>query len=818
MIRDRYRIGRVLGQPGGFGVTYLAFDERLHTRVAIKEYMPRDVAGRATSDGSEVWSSGGHEETFQHGLDQFLREARTLAQFDHPNVVGVSNYFETNGTGYLVMDYYEGRTVTQRLSDEPDGRMAPETASGIIEEVADGLREVHAEGYLHRDIKPSNIYLTQEGRPILIDFGAARAALGEHSQNLSVLVSPGYAPYEQYRMRGDLGPYTDVYSCGATLYRMVTGTVPEPASERIVDDKLEPPRILNPEVPPELSTVIEEAMAVDGEDRPPTAAALQERLRAVTYETKDEQRSTAPEARSPESPVRDTSPEQSASANTGAPRWASALLGVLVVALLGLGGWADYQYGLVGLFPEGTASGGAALTLPDSIEGDSTGLRASVSSEPNAEPSNAQADSSTPAAAEEPPGPPSEEEDTSSQGQTEDQAPVDIAKNTDEGEETESDETPEEEESASASESQTDGDGADDSAGGQEAEESSTDEPSEQNGNPSYLQKKTVPPIPGETIADRTIPHDAFDPATHRIERVEGADRVGTDIELSSGARLTIEPKGRFTYDPNGTFKAKDAGEEATDGFTYTAVSESGDQKLRGTVKVPIRGENTPPELKGTGELTLRFEQVSPIPSRVLKATDPDDGAGELRFAVRERPTRGEIRVADPASTDTASLFTQRDIEEGRVFYADTTGEAGEDTFTVAVRDANGEGVEGALRVRIEPPDTTGADAMETDTTEMESQKTTADNGKKCRIQFAATNKKNVSGELTPRDSTDLVEGKTAEDLRSRGEEITVRYAKAKRGVAYGLFSKQAGTKSEMDAKLKNVEDVPNGAFISCYR
>jgi len=261
MIRDRYRIGRVLGQPGGFGVTYLAFDERLHTRVAIKEYMPRDVAGRATSDGSEVWSSGGHEETFQHGLDQFLREARTLAQFDHPNVVGVSNYFETNGTGCLVMDYYEGRTVTQRLSDEPDGRMAPETASGIIEEVADGLREVHAEGYLHRDIKPSNIYLTQEGRPILIDFGAARAALGEHSQNLSVLVSPGYAPYEQYRMRGDLGPYTDVYSCGATLYRMVTGTVPEPASERIVDDKLEPPRTLNPEVPPELSTVIEEAMA-----------------------------------------------------------------------------------------------------------------------------------------------------------------------------------------------------------------------------------------------------------------------------------------------------------------------------------------------------------------------------------------------------------------------------------------------------------------------------------------------------------------------------------------------------------------------------
>jgi hypothetical protein len=502
-------------------------------------------------------------------------------------------------------------------------------------------------------------------------------------------------------------------------------------------------------------------------------------------------------------------------------------LGVLVVALLGLGGWADYQYGLIGLFPEGTASGGASLTLPDSIEGDSTGLRASVSSEPNAEPSYAQADSSTPAAAEEPPGPPSEEEDTSSRGQTEDSALVGLEQTAVATKESGTDETSEEEESESARESQTDRDGAADSAGGQEAEESSADGSSEQNGNPSYLQKKTVPPIPGETIADRTIPHDAFDPATHRIERVEGADKVGTDIELSSGARLTVEPKGRFTYDPNGTFKAKDAGDEATDEFTYTAVSESGDQKLRGTVKVPIRGENTPPELKGTGELTLRAEQVSPIPSRVLKATDPDDGAGELRFAVTENPTRGEIRVADPASTDTASSFTQRDIEEGRVFYADTTGEAGEDTFTVAVRDANGEGVEGALRVRIEPPDITGADAMETntadtdttgtDTTEMKSQKTTADNGKKCRIQFAATNKKDVSGELTPRDSTDLVEGKTADDLRSRGEEVTVRYAKAKRGVAYGLFSKQAGTKSEMDAKLENMEDVPNGAFVHCF-
>jgi serine/threonine protein kinase len=715
MIRDRYRIGRVLGQPGGFGVTYLAFDERLHTHVAIKEYMPRDVAGRATSDGSEVWSSGGHEETFQHGLDQFLREARTLAQFDHPNVVGVSNYFETNGTGYLVMDYYEGRTVTQRLSDEPDGRMAPETASGIIEEVANGLREVHAEGYLHRDIKPSNIYLTQEGRPILIDFGAARAALGEHSQNLSVLVSPGYAPYEQYRMRGDLGPYTDVYSCGATLYWMVTGTVPEPASERIVDDKLEPPRILNPEVPPELSTVIEEAMAVDGEDRPPTAAVLQERLRAVTYETKDEQRSTAPEARSPEPPVRDASPERSASASTGAPQWATTLLGVLVVALFGLGGWADYQYGLVGLLPAEPSSPPPSIAEAGdetSPSEDNSELTDGSSGEENSgdEPGGSSgSDGGQPDGNQA--GDSGSENDqsgfdgneSSSRGQSEDsdQAPDedfgDYAGNEDGEDESESDET-----QGRSDESMGDSAGSDrnDSETGnkQEADGSATGSSEE---SEETLGAKAVAVVQEGEHADRQISHDAFK-RSFRIERVEETDKVGTEIKLSSGALLTVDPEGRFTYAPNGAFRDLDAGEDTTDRFTYTAVSESGDQKLRGTVKVPIRGENTPPELKGTGELTLRAEQVSPIPSRVLKATDPDDEAEELRFTVTEGPTRGEIRVGESlASADTA--FTQRDVEEGRVFYADTTGEAGEDTFTVAVRDANGERAEGALQVRIEP-------------------------------------------------------------------------------------------------------------------
>ena len=604
MIRDRYRIGRVLGQPGGFGVTYLAFDERLHTRVAIKEYMPRDVAGRATSDGSEVGSSGGHEETFQHGLDQFLREARTLAQFDHPNVVGVSNYFETNGTGYLVMDYYEGRTVTQRLSDEPDGRMAPETASGIIEEVADGLREVHAEGYLHRDIKPSNIYLTQEGRPILIDFGAARAALGEHSQNLSVLVSPGYAPYEQYRMRGDLGPYTDVYSCGATLYWMVTGTVPEPASERIVDDKLEPPRALNPKVPPELSTVIEEAMAVDGEDRPPTAKALKERLRAVTYETKDEQHSTAPETQSPEPLVRDASPERSASASTGAPQWATTLLGVLVVALLGLGGWADYQYGLIGLLPAEPSS------PPPSIAeaGDEAGP-----SEDNLELPNDNS-GERPPPADEPPG----------AGQQ---------------------------------------DGGQAGAPGSENDQFGAD------GNESSSQRQAG----------------------------------GSDSQEQT------DDSGPVDLDPNAAGVADEGGSDGTpEGEEDASAGDRGQP-----------GENA-------------------------------SGAGDEQDA-------GGSTTGSPAES--------------------------EDTL-------------GAVAVAVN---------------------TNPDTGENCRIQFAATNAKDVSGELAPRDSVGLAESDIAERLREKEVKVTVRLVMTRDGVMYGLFSGQAGTEHEMDAKLAEMEDVPDSAFVHCF-
>jgi serine/threonine protein kinase len=233
-----YVVGRVIGKPGGFGITYLGWDQRLQTRVAIKEYLPRDVAGRDADHHTVVPHSGDDEETFGYGLDKFLEEARTLARLDHPNIVRVRDFFKANGTAYIVMDYYDGLTVSEYLGRQSGGKM-PEAASvSVMLAILDGLREVHRKGFLHRDIKPQNIYLTTGNRPILLDFGAARQSVGEHSRSLSVVVSEGYAPIEQYQRNAQQGPWTDIYGVAATLYYMVTGRTPSAATDRITDESL----------------------------------------------------------------------------------------------------------------------------------------------------------------------------------------------------------------------------------------------------------------------------------------------------------------------------------------------------------------------------------------------------------------------------------------------------------------------------------------------------------------------------------------------------------------------------------------------------
>ena len=277
LLHEQFIIGRVLGKPGGFGITYLAFDRHLEARVAVKEYLPRQLAARGT-DGSTILPHGVDEaETFRDGLSRFVTEARTLAKLDHPNIVRVRQFFEANGSAYLVMDYYQGRTLAEYLDHQPGGRMAEDKALALMLPILDGLRAVHAKGFLHRDIKPANIYLAQTEaggvRPILLDFGAARQAIAERSRSMSVVLTEGYAPFEQYHRRGKQGAWTDVYAAAAVLYRMLTGEAPPEANGRMADDDLRPPSRFGVSQP--VSDALDRALALNADQRVPTAQALQ---------------------------------------------------------------------------------------------------------------------------------------------------------------------------------------------------------------------------------------------------------------------------------------------------------------------------------------------------------------------------------------------------------------------------------------------------------------------------------------------------------------------------------------------------------------
>lgn len=273
VLRGQYVFGRELGH-GGFGITYLARDLNLNLKVAIKEYLPGDYATRG-NDRKTVTPYSGHRESFDYGLSSFLDEARALARFsDHPNIVRVLNFFREHGTGYLVMSYVPGRTLKQYLDDQ-GGRIPVDTAIRVLMPVMDALREVHAAGLLHRDISPDNIYLTDSAQVKLIDFGAARYAMGVKSKNLSVVLKPGYAPWEQYQSRGDQGPWTDVYAVGATLYRAITGSTPPQAPDRIEKDELVPPSRLGIALPPAVERALGQSLAMKIEQRFRTVEAFQ---------------------------------------------------------------------------------------------------------------------------------------------------------------------------------------------------------------------------------------------------------------------------------------------------------------------------------------------------------------------------------------------------------------------------------------------------------------------------------------------------------------------------------------------------------------
>lgn len=266
---QEYTILSVLG-IGGFGITYLAGDNHLQARVAIKEFFPANLAVRNHTTGTVGIKSSECTQDFTWGRERYAQEAKTLAKFDHASIIRVYRYFETNGTSYMVMPYEDGLSLSGALAiDEewPESRILK-----LLTPLLDGLASVHQAGILHRDIKPENILIrSRDGSPVLLDFGSARSVFASHT--MTALVTPGYGPVEQYSDEGDQGPWSDIYSMAAVLYRVIAKRAPVPAPNRIKKDSLLPAVFAGRgRYSPAFLEAIDAALAIDSETRPQTIA------------------------------------------------------------------------------------------------------------------------------------------------------------------------------------------------------------------------------------------------------------------------------------------------------------------------------------------------------------------------------------------------------------------------------------------------------------------------------------------------------------------------------------------------------------------
>ena len=276
LIDERYYIGSVLGQ-GGFGITYKAFDVDLERILAIKEYYPKNSVQRS-DDGFNVQPSDQQE--FKKGLNYFTDEAKALARFQgHPNIVSVQNYFRSNNTAYMVMEFMEGKTVREILRG---GKTLPTPDSiKIILGVLEGLIACHKQNLIHRDLTPDNVYITTKSQVKILDFGSARQTKEGEDNEFTQILKESYAPIEQYQKSGAQGPYTDIYSVGASFYRLLTGKPPpDNATDRIIEDKLKRPSQLNPNlvISEDVENVLMKAMAVKPNDRYQTVESFKKDL------------------------------------------------------------------------------------------------------------------------------------------------------------------------------------------------------------------------------------------------------------------------------------------------------------------------------------------------------------------------------------------------------------------------------------------------------------------------------------------------------------------------------------------------------------
>ncbi|MBC7701229.1 serine/threonine-protein kinase [Aquabacterium sp.] len=346
-----FEVTSMLGE-GGFGIVYLVWDHSLERRVALKEYMPSALAAR--SGGTQVSvKSERHRDTFEAGLKSFVNEAKLLAQFDHASLVKVYRFWEANGTAYMIMPFYEGQTLKQALKDM-NGPPDEAWLMGMLAPLTEALEVIHAEQCFHRDIAPDNVILLKgSGRPLLLDFGAARRVIGDMTQALTVILKPGYAPVEQYAEVPGMkqGGWTDIYALAASIHYAILGKTPPPAVGRLMSDHYVP---LAQQVAGKYSerflNAIDRALVVKPEDRTQSIAELRAALGlgGVDFNPMVTQpvnlASQGGASKSHRAPAPAQAKRQTASANSTATAPAASrtglMIGVGALALAGLGGTA----------------------------------------------------------------------------------------------------------------------------------------------------------------------------------------------------------------------------------------------------------------------------------------------------------------------------------------------------------------------------------------------------------------------------------------------------------------------------------------------
>ena len=330
-----YRIVRVVGM-GGFGITYEAQDINLHTTVALKEYYPFDFGDRDHAMSVRPKSER-HKKSFDWGLTNFVKEARTLARFDHPSIVRVTHVFEAHSTAYMIMSFERGQSFEAWLK----GLERPplqEELDRIIAPLLDALEVLHATNFLHRDIAPDNIIVRADGTPVLLDFGAARRAVAEVSRALTGIVKAGYSPNEQYTSNSRLqGPWSDLYALGGTLYRAVTGGAPEEATLRVDHDRMAPAAICAlGTYRPSFLAAIDRCLRVKYAERPQSVA----QVRPMLLGTAEPEKSAAVIIDAPG----DAAPEGAAPATWPMPDFRQRVAIVASVLAVACGAYAAYDF------------------------------------------------------------------------------------------------------------------------------------------------------------------------------------------------------------------------------------------------------------------------------------------------------------------------------------------------------------------------------------------------------------------------------------------------------------------------------------------